>query len=380
MIDSSRVPPSSHPRSPGPLSGRDRILRACRGEVVDAVPVWLMRQAGRYLPEYRAVRARAEFLTAVKTPDLAAEIACQPLERFPLDAAIVFSDILMPAEVMGLSLTFQPGPVVSPPISQRADIERLRAPESGEGLEYIAEAVRLIRRELKERAAVIGFAGAPLTIAAYMCEGRGPGDLVAVRRLLHAAPTAAHRLLEKLARVVVGSLTAQIDAGADLVMLFDTWAGLLDPQDYRTFALSPVQAMIAALHERRPGVPIVYFARGASVHLEAIAATGADVIGIDWTCPLADVRHRLASHPVQGNLDPALLLAPPDVLESRTLTVLAEGGGVAHIFNLGHGVLPETPPEQVGRLVEIVHGYSPPPDALPATFVKKARPTPMSAP
>lgn len=354
------------PSGPGPLTARERLLRACRGQPVGQVPIWLMRQAGRYLPEYRALRSRVEFLAAVKTPDIAAEIALQPLRRFPLDAAIVFSDILMPAEAMGLRLAFEPGPSVSPPLRTRADIDRLRSPESGEGLEPIAETIRLLRREIEGRAAVIGFAGGPLTLAAYLCEGGAPGDLTALRRLLHGDPVAAHHLLEKLARVVAGSLGAQIEAGADLIVLFDTWAGLLDPRDYRTFGLPETRAIIDALRRRHPATPVVCFARGSGAHLEEMAAAGADVIGLDWTCPLGETRRRLGSRPVQGNLDPALLFAPPDILEARALAVLAEGGGTGHVFGLGHGVLPETPPEHVGRLVEIVHGYVPPSGHGPA--------------
>jgi uroporphyrinogen decarboxylase len=367
----STRPPASTGTSTGdrllhPLTGRERILRACRGEPVDVIPIWLMRQAGRYLPEYRALRERADFVTLIKTPELAAEISLQPLKRFPLDAAIVFSDILVMAEPMGLRVTFDPAPVVSPPLRSRADIERLRAPENGEGLEYTPAAIRELRLELAGKTAIIGFAGAPLTVAGYLCGGeRGrpaDGSFTAFRRLLHADPGAAHRLLEKLARVTAGYLVAQVEAGADLVQLFDTWAGLLDPADYRSFGLPYVSAIIDTLHRRH--VPVIYFARGASGLLAEMEETGADVLSVDWTLDLAAVRSRLGSRPVQGNLDPALLLAPPDVMEARAHLVLAAGGGSGHIFNLGHGVPPETSPDQVARLVEIVHHAAPPPVGL----------------
>jgi len=373
MIPADRIKTEAAKETPGrplagagerllhPLTGRERILRACRAEPVDVVPIWLMRQAGRYLPEYRAMRERIDFATLVKTPELAAEITLQPLKRFPLDAAIVFSDIMIIAEPMGLRVAFEPAPVVSPPLRSRSDIERLRAPETGEGLEYTPAAIRRLHLELAGKTALIGFAGAPLTVAAYLCEGeRGrpaDGSFMALRRLLHADPVAAHRLLEKLARVIAGYLVAQVEAGADLVQLFDTWAGLLDPTDYRTYGLPHVRAIIDVLHRRH--TPVIYFARSASGLLGELAETGADVIGLDWTLDLAAARRRLGSRPVQGNLDPALLLAPPEVMEARARAILAGGGGTGHIFNLGHGVPPDTLPDQVARLVDIVHRVEP---------------------
>jgi uroporphyrinogen decarboxylase len=346
------------------LTGRERILRACRGEPVDRVPIWLMRQAGRYLPEYRQVREQAGFETLVKTPDLATEVTLQPLRRFPLDAAILFSDIMMPAEAMGLGLRFDPGPVISPPLRSRRDIERLKVPEDGEGLEYIPETVARLRRELGDGTALFGFAGAPLTLATYMCEGKSVGgsggkQFMALRRLLHSDPQLAHQLLERLARVITGSLLSQVKAGADVVQLFDTWAGLLDPVDFRTFGLPHVREIIDAVREKAPATPIVYFARGAGGMLEMMNETGADVIGLDWPLDLAAARRRLGPRSVQGNLDPVLLLASPELMAERARGILAAGGGRGHIFNLGHGVHLDTPPEQVARLVEVVHEFDP---------------------
>jgi len=345
------------------FSGRERILRAARNEPVDAIPIWLMRQAGRYLPEYRELRAQASFETMVKNPDLATEATLQPLRRFPMDAAIVFSDILMLIEPMGLALRFEPGPVVDPPVRTRGDIDRLATPENGAGLEYVAETVRRVRKTLGDRTALIGFAGAPVTLATYVCEGAPPPgtgggkDFTRFKRLLHADPAAAHALLERLAKVIAGSLVAQVRAGADLVQLFDTWGGLLDPLDYAEFGLPPVQSIVSELRRKAPGTPIVYFARGAGGMLERLAETGADVIGLDWMVEIGAARRRLGALAVQGNLDPALLHAPPDRLAERAQSILAGGGGQGHIFNLGHGVSLDTAPEQVAHLVATVHAF-----------------------
>jgi len=353
---------AASPIIPG-FSGRERILRAARNEPVDRVPIWLMRQAGRYLPEYRELRAQATFETMVKNPELATEATLQPLRRFPMDAAIVFSDILMPVEPMGLALRFDPGPIVEPAVRTRADIERLAVPENGGGLEYLTETVRRVRRTLGDRTALIGFAGAPVTLATYLCEGTPPGatgggkEFSRFKRLLHADPAAAHALLERLAKVVAGSLLAQVRAGADLVQLFDTWGGLLDPVDYAEFGLGPVRSIVSELRRKAPGTPIVYFARGAGGMLERLAETGADVIGLDWTTEIGVARKRLGALAVQGNLDPALLHAPPERMIERAQSILARGGGRGHIFNLGHGVPLDTAPEQVAQLVAAVHAF-----------------------
>ncbi len=358
---------------PPTLTGRERILRAARREPVDRVPIWLMRQAGRYLPEYREIRAKTSFEAMVRNPELATEVSLQPLRRFPLDAAIVFSDILVPVEPMGLSLRFDPGPIIEPAVRSRADIERLAVPENGEGLEHVAETIRRLRRGLGDRTALIGFAGGPVTLATYVCEGgssaagAGAGkEFRALKRLLHADPAAAHRLAERFSKVIAGSLLAQIAAGADLVQIFDTWAGLLDPADYTSFGLPHVKSIVAELRRRAPGTPIIYFARGTGGILEAVAETGADVIGLDWTIDLGAARRRLPGMAVQGNLDPALLLAPPELLIERTQAILAAGGGQGHIFNLGHGVPLDAPPEMVANLVAAVQALPVDRGAVPA--------------
>ncbi|MGD8396054.1 MAG: uroporphyrinogen decarboxylase, partial [Candidatus Eiseniibacteriota bacterium] len=365
--------------------GRERFLAACHGEPVVPVPIWLMRQAGRYLPEYREVRRGVDFLTLCKSPDLAAEVTLQPIRRFGMDAAILFSDIMVPVETMGLGLTFDPGPVVDPPLRTRADIERLRVPEDADGLDYVIDAVQRIRRALDEHAAaeaaaaaqtgaaaaqagaaagptdprraLIGFAGAPVTLATYMCEGRVQKQFTRLRALMHADPGATHTLLERLARVVTGYLRAQIEAGCDCVQLFDTWSGLLDPFDFEAFVQPHVRAIFDAL--RPCGVPMIYFCRDASSQIERLADIGADVIGLDWRVDVARARRSLAPHAIQGNLDPVLLLEDPDLMATRAARILAAGGGAGHVFNLGHGVLPSTPPEHVARLVETVRAWRP---------------------
>jgi uroporphyrinogen decarboxylase len=343
--------------SPAAATGRERLLAACRGERAVPVPVWLMRQAGRYLKEYRAVRSRVGFLSLCKTPELAAEITLQPMRRFPLDAAILFSDIMVVVEPMGLGLDFAPGPVVDPPLRNRTDIERLRRPAAGEGLEFAIDTVRRVRRELGTERALVGFAGAPVTLATYMCEGQAAKVFSGFKSLMHSDPGAAHDLLERLGQVVAGFLRAQIEAGCDCVQLFDTWAGLLDPYDFEEFALRHVRQIVAELREC--GVPVIYFCRDTSAILHRLPEIGAQVYGLDWRLDLRAARRALAPHAVQGNLDPVLLAGDPEVLRRRTLRILEAGGGRGHIFNLGHGVLPQTPAEQVGLLVDTVHGWRP---------------------
>ena len=341
-----------------------RFLRACRGLPVDRTPIWLMRQAGRYLPGYRAVRARCDFATLCRTPDLACEVALQPIDAFDLDAAIVFSDILLPLEAMGMRLEFaEAGPSLPEPLRERAAIDRLRIPDPAAHLSFVLEAVARTRAALAGRVPLIGFAGAPFTLAAYAVEGKGGHDFQTARRLLLADPEAARALLGKLAETVARLLAAQIAAGAECVQLFDSWAGTLSPADYAELALGPVQAAIAALRASpafRPEVPIIYFLNGAAPHLEAAARSGADVLGIDWRLDLGEARRRLDGRPLQGNLDPVALLLPPEAMARRARAVLAGAGGrPGHIFNLGHGVLPSTPVESVRLLVDTVRGFRP---------------------
>jgi len=330
------------------------FLAACRGEPVERTPIWIMRQAGRYLPEYRAVRAAVDFLTLCKTPELAARVTLQPVERFGLDAAILFSDILIPAEALGLRFDFNPGPVLEQPLRDAWAIGRLEPREVREAVPYVFETVRILRRELPPRTALIGFAAAPLTLAAYLVEGRGSKGFEHVKRLLYDEPAAAHDLLRKIATLTEAYLRAQVEAGAQAIQLFDTWAGLFDPATYAEFGLRWSRAVLDELGDL--GVPRIYFALDASHLLETMRASGADVIGVDWRLPPDIVSERLGGgFPLQGNLDPAVLLAAPSVVEQRAREVLDRARGLpGHVFNLGHGVLPGTPPENVETLVRTV--------------------------
>ena len=331
----------------------DRFLRACRREPVDRPPVWLMRQAGRYLPEYRALRERVEFATLCKTPELAVEASLQPLRRFPLDAAIVFSDIMIPLEAMGCRLSFDPGPRLAEPIRTRAQVEALRPGPMAEAVPFVGEAVAMLARELSGKVPVIGFSGAPFTLAAYLIEGRGSDAFGAARTMLYREPDTFRLLLGRLADAMADYLALQIDAGAAAVQLFDSWAGLLSPGDFRAFALPAVQRLLARLGPRE--VPVIYFAVASGHFLEDAALTGADVLGVCWRTPLDEARQRTGRRvALQGNLDPHVLLAPPDLVRERTRAVLAAGGGDGHIMNLGHGILPETPLAAVAAMVETV--------------------------
>ena len=333
----------------------DRFLRACRQQPVDRTPVWIMRQAGRYLPEYRALRERVDFLTLCRTPELAVEASLQPLRRFPLDAAIVFSDIMIPLTAMGCRLTFDPGPRLAEPIRTRAQVEALDARPMAEAVPFVGEAVALLARELDGRVPVIGFAGAPFTLAAYLIEGAGSDGFSAARAMLYREPDTFRALLDRLAVAMADYLALQIRSGAAAVQLFDTWAGVLSAEEYRAFALPAVQRLLAALE---PGaVPVIYFAAGGGHFLEDAAATGADVLGVCWRTPLDQARRRTRGRvALQGNLDPCVLLASPETVRERTRAVLAAGraGGGGHILNLGHGILPSTPLESVRVMLETV--------------------------
>jgi uroporphyrinogen decarboxylase len=335
----------------------DRFLRACRQIPVDRPPVWIMRQAGRYLPEYRALRERVDFLTLCRTPELAVEASLQPLRRFALDAAIIFSDIMIPLQALGCPLTFDPGPRLAEPIRTRAQIEGLEARPMAEAVPFVGEAVALLARELDGRVPVIGFCGAPFTLAAYLIEGHGGGSdgFPSARAMLYQDPDSFRLLLDRLALAMADYLALQIHAGAAAVQLFDTWAGVLSTEEYRAFALPAVQRLLAALE---PGaVPVIYFAAGGGHFLEDAAATGADVLGVCWRTPLDQARRRTRGRvALQGNLDPCVLLASPETVRERTRAVLAAGraGGGGHILNLGHGILPSTPLESVRVMLETV--------------------------
>lgn len=341
----------------------DRFLRACRMEPVDRTPLWIMRQAGRYLPEYRELRSRADFLTVCRTPELAVEATLQPLRRFPLDAAILFSDILLPLEALGVKMTFSPGPTLAEPLRTRMQVDALSDRPAAEAVPYVAEAVRLLRRELDGRTPLIGFCGAPFTLAAYLIEGRGKEGFGEVKKMLYQDPALLERLLARLSPAMADYLALQIQSGAQAVQIFDSWAGLLGPAEYRRFALPFVRSIVESI---KPfGAPVIYFVNAAP-HLLAYAATsGADVIGLCWRTPL-DIATGLVGRDIalQGNLDPHVLFADASVIQQQATAVMNRvSGRRGHIMNLGHGILPDTPIAGVEALVAAVHEY---PIARPA--------------
>ncbi len=341
----------------------DRFLRACRREPVDCTPVWLMRQAGRYMSEYRAVRERYGFLQMVKTPEVATEVTLQPINAFAVDAAIIFADILPPLEGLGLHLTYEKGegPVIHNPIRSTADIAALRSCDPRETVDYTIAAVRLTKRELAGRVPLIGFSGAPFTLASYAIEGGGSRDYRLTKTLMYAQPAAWHELMAKLSRLVADYLLAQIEAGADAVQIFDSWAGALAPNDYAEYVLPYVQQVVAEVGAATEGaLPIIYFGTDMSGMYGLLRDTGATVLGVDWRINLDDAWAQIGpGYAVQGNLDPAVLFAPWPEIERRAAAVLDRAAGrPGHIFNLGHGIMIETPVEHVQRLVEFVHSYS----------------------
>ncbi|HSH41097.1 MAG TPA: uroporphyrinogen decarboxylase [Arenicellales bacterium] len=343
----------------------NRLLRALARQPVDRTPVWIMRQAGRYLPEYRAVREKAgDFITLCQTPELACEVTLQPLRRFPLDAAIIFSDILTIPDAMGLGLSIEEGrgPVFERPLRDTAAIERLRVPEPDAELGYVMEAIRLVRRELDGAVPLIGFSGSPWTLATYMVEGQSSREFSLIKTLVYDEPQAAHRLLETLARSVTAYLNAQITAGAQAVMLFDTWGGVLTPRDYRAFSLSYMEQVIAGLTRRADDreVPVILFTKGGGGWLEDIAASGCDAVGLDWTVDIGEARSRVGKRvALQGNLDPNMLYASAQRIREEVASVLESyGSGSGHVFNLGHGVHPGIDPDKVAVMVDAVHEHS----------------------
>ena len=335
----------------------DLFLRACRREPVERPPVWMMRQAGRYLPQYRAIRERADFLTMVGTPELAVEVTLQPVDLLGVDAAIIFSDILVVPQAMGMPLTVEEGvgPRFHHPLRAPGDFEALRDVSPEDGLGYVLDALRLARRELEGRVPLIGFAGAPWTLMSYMVEGAGSKSFSLVKRLLVEDPQRAHRLLSRLADIVGNFLVSQVRAGAQAVQLFDSWAGALGPRDFREFVL-PYLARAAHL-ARSAGAPVIVFAPGSGWALEEIAReTRADVVGIDWQTDAAEARRRLPASEValQGNFDPCWLYAPPREIRERTRRMLDAFGEIGHIANLGHGILPDVPVSHAQAFVDAV--------------------------
>jgi len=338
----------------------DLFLRACRRETVERPPVWMMRQAGRYLPEYRAVRARADFLTMVRTPELAVEVTLQPVDILGVDAAIIFSDILVVPQAMGMTLSVDDGvgPRFHSPLRKAQDVDALHDIVPEHELEYVLQAIGLARRALDGRVPLIGFAGAPWTLMSYMIEGAGSKSFAQAKRFLVEEPACAHALLGRLARIVGEFLRAQVAAGAQAVQLFDSWASALGPRDFREFALPYLKQAVAIA--RTAGAPVIAFAPGAGWAFEEIAAvTGADVVGIDWQTDAADARRRLAPYPValQGNLDPCWLYAPPAEIRARTRVMLEAFGGRGHIANLGHGILPDVPVAHARAFIDEVKAW-----------------------
>jgi uroporphyrinogen decarboxylase len=334
------------------------FLRACRGEATERTPVWVMRQAGRYLPQYRAVRERVDFLTLCKTPELAAEVTVQPVDVLGVDAAILFADILLPLEAMGAELVFSPGdgPVFPRPVRSREAAERLREPDVEESLGYVFDALRLVRRALDGRVPVIGFGGTPWTLAAYLVEGGASKQFPHLLGWSWADPEGLGRLLQHLARTSLAYLRAQVEAGAQAIQLFDTWGGLLDLARWRQIALPPVLTILDGLRGR---VPLVYYLHGGAHLLPALAELPVEALSVDWRQPLSEVRRRVGpGKALQGNLDPAALLAPPAEIERRVAELLAEGRGGPHIVNLGHGILPATPVEHARAFVEAAQRLS----------------------
>ncbi|MCC7241104.1 MAG: uroporphyrinogen decarboxylase [Acidobacteria bacterium] len=332
----------------------DRFLRACRRQAVDRTPVWLMRQAGRYLPEYRALRQRVDFLTLCKTPELAVEASLQPLRRFPLDAAIIFSDILLPLEALGCRMTFNPGPRLAEPIRTREQVAALDRRAAAETVPFVGEAVGLLRRELDGRTPVIGFCGAPFTLAAYLVQGEGKEGFGALKTLQYREPATLEALLETLTAAMIDYLRLQISSGAQAVQIFDSWAGLLDSPGYQRFALRWVRTIVDGIADLE--VPVIYFINGGPHLIEDAATSGADVLGICWRTPLDVAAARVGpGMSLQGNLDPHALFAAPDEVRRLTRDVLARAAGLpGHIMNLGHGILPDTPIPSVEALIDTV--------------------------
>ncbi len=335
-----------------------RFLDACWGKPVDRTPVWLMRQAGRYLPEYMAVRSKCTFLELCKTPDLAAEVSIQPVDILGVDAAILFSDILTPVEPMGMKLDFVPGPVFEHPIRTMADVEALRIPQMEQDVPYVLETIKILRRELAGKVPLIGFGGAPFTLACYMVEGKGSKDFARIKQMMYGAPQVYAALMEKITTMDMEYLNAQIKAGAQAIQIFDTWGGILSPADYERYVLPYTTRLINGLN--RTETPVIHFVKGAGAMLDTVRKAGGDVMGLDWHVNLGTARAVLGQGmAVQGNLDPTVLFAPQTVIEQEVKRVLDENAGQpGHIFNLGHGILPTVPPENARFMVECVHRLS----------------------
>ena len=337
----------------------DRFLKACRREPVDCTPVWFMRQAGRYMVEYRRLREKHSILELCKTPELAAQVTLQPIDRFALDAAIIFADILLPLEPMGLSLEFAEGegPIIHNPVRDRAAVDRLKVIDDTE-LQYVMDAISLTRKMLAGRVPLIGFAGASFTLASYAIEGGSSRNYIHTKQMMYREPETWHRLMDKFARVITGYLRRQIKAGAQAVQLFDSWVGCLSAGDYAEYVMPHVQLIFEGL--KHEGVPLIHFGTGTTAILKAMRQAGGDVIGIDWRIPIDEAWAMVGyDRAVQGNLDPVTLFGPISEIERRVTDILRRAAGrPGHIFNLGHGILPNTPVENVAATIDLVHKLS----------------------
>ena len=340
---------------------KDRFLRALNRQPVDKTPIWIMRQAGRYLPEYRATREKAgDFLALCKNPELCCEVTMQPLQRFDLDAAIIFSDILTIPDAMGLGLSLQEkiGPVFSRPIKSFNEIKALAIPDPEKDLGYVMEAIRLSKKALNDKVPLIGFAGSPWTLAAYMVEGAGSRDFAKIKKLAYGNQEAMHMLLSKLTESVTLYLEAQISAGADAIMIFDSWGGILSTDAYEIFSLHYMRTIVQKLTKYK--IPTILFTKGGGLWLESIGETQCTAVGLDWTTDISIAKKLIGGKvALQGNLDPAIMLTTPQIVAEEAKKILDKFGfGSGHIFNLGHGITPEVPPENVEALVSTVHSYS----------------------
>ena len=336
-----------------------RFLKACRREPVDVTPVWIMRQAGRYLPEYQAVRGKHSFLTMCKTPELAAQVTIQPIERLGVDAAILFSDILVPVEAMGIPLEFHEGkgPLLGKTVATRADVDSLAVPDPAEKVPYVMETIRILRKAFEGKVPLIGFSGLPFTLASYIVEQGSSKNFIRLKTMMYQAPEVYRALMEKLVKTVVSYLNAQIRAGAQAIQVFDTWAGILTPGDYAEYVLPYTRAVVEGLS--REGVPVIHYANECATLLPHIRTLPVDVVAVDWRIPLDRAAEAVgASFALQGNMDPTMLFLPPEKIDDCVRDVLRRGEKAAsHIFNLGHGILPPTPPEHAVAMVEAVHRY-----------------------
>lgn len=337
------------------------LLDALAGTDTSTAPVWLMRQAGRYLPEYRAMRQRYGFWEMVRSPELATEVTLQPVHRFGMDAAILFQDIMSPIPAIGVDVEFAPGPVIAQPVRDVAAVERIRVPPGEELAPFAIAALRLVVAE--SSVPVIGFAGAPLTLAAYLVEGHGSKEFATFRGLVRSHPTVTEKLFDKLTEITIAYLLEQVTAGAAALQLFDSWAGLFDEPTYRRLALPRIRRIAEAV--QAAGVPLVYMAIGSQHLIGAVSELPSAAVSIDWRTPLTEARRRLAGKTLQGNLDPAALLGPRDAMIAEARRVLEAGLGGPHVFNLGHGVLPQTDPDQVTALVEVVRTFDRRAEAVP---------------